>query len=80
MTKEYEITGYIMIPISVMETGDTVEDALDQGMRRLEDGEGEQGEQFMSLDFSAWDIAGHMGYPKAIVERGKITINDPDIA
>lgn len=78
MGREYEITGYIMIPISVTQMGESVEDALEKGVQRLESGEGEQGEQFTGLSFSAWDIEGHMAYPKAVMEHGEITIHDTD--
>jgi len=75
MAREYEITGYIMTPVSISVEADTVLEALEAGVAMLEDGEGWQGEELFSHDFSAWDVAGHMSYPMATMAHGEITHN-----
>jgi hypothetical protein len=48
---DYEITGYIQIPVSVTVQADNAEDALDIGRDQIEWGLGIQHDQYMSDNY-----------------------------
>jgi hypothetical protein len=47
----YEVTGYIYIPTTITVEADTVEEALDIGRDQINDGLGQEHDQYMSEDF-----------------------------
>jgi len=75
--KKYEITGYIMIPVSVEVEAENVSDALEAGAEVLEYGGGEQGQEFVSSSFKAWNEEINPNAPVAEMDDG--VINDVDV-
>ena len=49
--KTYEVTGYIQIPTTITVQADTVEDALDIGRDQINDGLGQEHDQYMSDNY-----------------------------
>lgn len=49
--KTYEVTGYIYIPTTITVQADTVEDALDIGRDQINDGLGQEHDQYMSDNY-----------------------------
>jgi hypothetical protein len=49
--KTYEVTGYIYIPTTITVEADTVEDALDIGRDQINDGLGQEHDQYMSDNY-----------------------------
>ena len=47
----YEVTGYIYIPTTITVQADTVEDALDIGRDQINDGLGQEHDQYMSDNY-----------------------------
>jgi len=47
----YEVTGYIQIPTTVTVQADTVEEALDIGSEQINDGLGQEHDQYMSDNY-----------------------------
>jgi hypothetical protein len=47
----YEVTGYIYIPTTITVEADTVEDALDIGRDQINDGLGQEHDQYMSDNY-----------------------------
>ena len=47
----YEVTGYIQIPTTITVEADTVEDALDIGRDQINDGLGQEHDQYMSDNY-----------------------------
>jgi hypothetical protein len=48
---KYEVTGYIYIPTTITVEADTVEDALDIGRDQINDGLGQEHDQYMSDNY-----------------------------
>jgi hypothetical protein len=49
--KTYEVTGYIYRPTTITVEADTVEDALDIGRDQIDDGLGQEHDQYMSDNY-----------------------------
>lgn len=49
--KTYEVTGYIYIPTTITVQAETVEDALDIGRDQINDGLGQEHDQYMSDNY-----------------------------
>jgi hypothetical protein len=54
--KQYEVTGYIQIPVFVTVEADNAAEALEKGSNEIEMGFGVQGEQYWQEDYFVWDI------------------------
>jgi hypothetical protein len=54
--KQYEVTGYIQIPVFVTVEADNAAEALEKGSNEIEMGFGIQGDQYWQEDYFVWDI------------------------
>jgi hypothetical protein len=54
--KQYEVTGYIQIPVFVTVKAATAAEALEKGTNEIEKGFGTHGDPYFVDEYSVWDI------------------------
>jgi hypothetical protein len=54
--KEYEVTGYIQIPVFLTVEAATPAEALEKGQADIDMGLGVHGDQYWQDEYTVWDI------------------------
>lgn len=63
---EYEVTGYIQIPVSVWVKADTPAEAYLKGSADLDMGLGLHGDQYWQDEYTVWDTTNDQPVPEAL--------------